>query len=67
MWMKNTLHSLDIVFADAEGRIINIAFATEPLSTTSIPAAAPARYVLELPAGRATDYGLAAGSKLHIH
>ena len=65
MWMKNTLIPLDMLFADREGRIINIAHGT-PLSTDSIRSEGPASYVLELNAGRAAALGLDAGARLII-
>lgn len=66
MWMRNTLISLDIAFIDASGIIINIAENTEPLSLNSIAAEEPARYALELNAGRAAGLGLQRGSRTWI-
>ncbi len=51
MWMKNTYISLDIVFARADGTVINIIRNTEPQSLTSLAATEPTSYVLELNAG----------------
>lgn len=65
IWMKNTLIPLDILFVDAGGRIINIA-SGRPLTTDSMRSARPARYVLELNAGRAGALGLAPGASLII-
>jgi uncharacterized membrane protein (UPF0127 family) len=66
IWMKNTpLIPLDILFADAGGRIINIA-SGRPLTTDSMRSARPARYVLELNAGRASALGLVPGAVLII-
>ena len=66
MWMKNTLIPVDIAFISAEGRIINIAENTKPLSLDSIAAAAPARYALELNAGQASTFGLESGSTVWV-
>ncbi len=51
MYMRNTYISLDIAFIRADGDIVNIAKATEPLSLKSIYSTEPATYVLELKAG----------------
>ena len=51
MWMKNTLIPLDMLFIDADGRIINIAANTTPLSTQRISSATDVTQVLELNAG----------------
>jgi len=53
MYMRNTYISLDIAFVRADGDIVNIAKATEPLSLKSIYSTEPATYVLELKAGTA--------------
>ena len=58
MWMKNTYISLDIAFARSDGRIVNIARETEPLSEVSIRSTEPASYVLELNAGVAETLGI---------
>ncbi len=64
MWMKNTVISLDIVFLDATGKIINIAKETEPFSLKSVSAEAPAGFALELNAGAAERLGLGAGQQI---
>lgn len=50
-WMENTPTSLDIIYADSQGRIIRIAPNTTPFSRDPIPSVAPARYALEIHAG----------------
>jgi uncharacterized membrane protein (UPF0127 family) len=64
MWMKNTLISLDMLFIDADGKIVNIAARTTPLSTRSIAASAPVTRVLELNAGFARRWRLAPGNRM---
>ena len=49
-WMRDTHIPLDIAFADARGKILNIE-SGEPLSETPVKSAAPAMYVLEVPKG----------------
>ena len=65
-WMKNTFISLDMVFADASGRIVHILERVEPMTTSPRPSEEPARYVLELKAGTAERHGLAEGMMLRV-
>ena len=66
-WMKNTYISLDIVFLDGDMKVQNI-FHRVPRSVPGQPeqelskVSAPARYVLELAAGKARKCGLKPGS-----
>ncbi|MFH1284899.1 MAG: DUF192 domain-containing protein [Candidatus Peregrinibacteria bacterium] len=60
-WMKDTEIPLDIVFIDENFNISNIQGHTEPLSQTPIPSVEPARYVLEVNAGFADEWGIKKG------
>jgi uncharacterized protein len=60
-WMKNTIMPLDIMFVDAERRIVNIQKNCKPFSLDQIPSAKPALYVVEVNAGYADKYGIKAG------
>jgi uncharacterized membrane protein (UPF0127 family) len=60
-WMKNTPLSLDIIFIDADGRIIRIAEGTEPFSERYISSNGPALYVLEVVAGTSRRLGISVG------
>jgi uncharacterized protein len=64
MWMKNTYISLDMIFIRADGRILRIAENTEPLSTKIISSRGQAKGVLEVIAGTAQKYGIAAGDRV---
>lgn len=60
-WMKNTFIPLDIVFMDAERRVLNV----ETLAAESERRAYSdglAKYVLEVPAGTAKRLGVTAGA-----
>ena len=50
-WMKNTRISLDIIFIDAQRRIVFIAQHTTPFSEEPITSPRPCRFVLEVNAG----------------
>jgi uncharacterized membrane protein (UPF0127 family) len=64
MWMKNTYISLDMIFIQADGRILRIAENTEPLSTRIISSGGPAKGVLEVNAGTAKKYGIQPGDRV---
>ena len=64
MWMKNTLIPLDMLFVDAQGRIVNIHERAVPGSLATIAAAAPARAVIELNGGTAARLGIRPGDKV---
>jgi uncharacterized membrane protein (UPF0127 family) len=64
MWMKNTLIPLDMLFVDAEGRIVNIHQRAVPQSTEAIGAVAPVRAVIELNGGTAARLGIRPGDRV---
>ncbi|MBL4748539.1 MAG: DUF192 domain-containing protein [Magnetovibrio sp.] len=64
MWMKNTLISLDMLFADRLGRIIFIAENTQPMSEDIIQAPGRTAYVLEVPAGTVKQLSIGLGQRL---
>ncbi len=63
-WMKNTVLSLDIIFIDDTGRVMNIARGTTPFSLEPIPADGPTRAVLELNAGASARLGIDVGDRV---
>jgi uncharacterized protein len=64
MWMKNTLIPLDMLFVDAQGRIVNIHERAVPGSLDTIAAAAPVRAVVELNGGTAARLGIRPGDRV---
>jgi hypothetical protein len=70
-WMKNTLIDLDMVFLDADLKVLKV-FHRVPRSRADQPedeiarASAPASLVLELPAGAARAHRLKPGSVMKI-
>lgn len=66
MWMKNTLIPLDMLFVDAQGRIVNIHERAVPGSLATISAAAPVRAVIELNGGTAARLGIHPGDRVRF-
>ena len=64
MWMRNTLIPLDMLFVDAQGRVVNIRERAVPQSLDVIAAAAPVRAVIELNGGTAERLGIAPGDQV---
>lgn len=60
-YMKNTKISLDIMYADADRRIITIHQGVMPYSEKSLPSGEPAQYVVEVNAGFAARHGIEEG------
>lgn len=64
MWMENTIVSLDMLFIRADGTIANIARSTTPFSRQTVESQGSVKAVLEIVAGAADRYGIAAGDKV---
>lgn len=68
-WMKNTRIALDIMYFDADLKLVSVAEHVQPCRTQqcpSYPSAGPARYVLELNAGKAAELGVRPGDALEL-
>ena len=68
-WMKNTRIALDILYFDAERRLVSAQLATPPCTRDpcpSYPSRGAAKYVLELNAGVARGLNLKPGDVLTI-
>lgn len=63
-WMHNTLISLDMVFAGADGTITAIHENAVPMDRTSIPGGDAVQFVLEVNGGLARRLGIAPGDAL---
>lgn len=64
-WMQDTLVDLDLAYLGADGTILQI----EPMTarnTDQVFSRAPARYVLEVPAGWFAAHGIAVGARVTI-
>jgi len=70
-WMHNCKISLDILYFDRDLKLVSSALSVPPcsLDPSQCPSYAsekPAKYVLELAAGRATEIGAVVGDKLSV-
>ncbi|WP_417369767.1 DUF192 domain-containing protein [Gelidibacter japonicus] len=63
-YMKNTNIPLDIIYIDADKKIVSFQKNTQPNNETSLPSNAPAKYVLEINAGLADEWQLEVGDKM---
>ncbi|MEX0821508.1 MAG: DUF192 domain-containing protein [Rhodothermales bacterium] len=63
-WMSNTPIALDLLFVNEDSQIVDVDRYARPFSTDPIPSDAPARYVIEVPAGFADTYGLVEGERV---
>jgi len=64
MWMRNTFIPLDMIFIGADGRVVDIAERTTPMSERIIASRAQARAVLEVNGGAADRWGVALGDRV---
>lgn len=64
MWMKNTPLPLDIVFVAPDSQVINIARRTTPFSEETIEPEAPKKFVVEVRAGFANEFGLTDSTRI---
>ena len=68
-WMKNTRIPLDIMYFDKDFKMVSISADTPPCRVSrcpSYPSTAPAKYVLELNAGTASELGVGVGDHLTV-
>lgn len=69
-WMKNTYIPLDLLYFDADGRLLQIQASTPPCTTPQCPiyasAAGNVRYILEINGGEAARRGIQPGDRLQL-
>ena len=69
-WMKNTRIPLDIFYFDAELKLVSVSENTPPCRSSrcpGYPSTGPAKYVLELNAGKAAELGAQSGDALELY
>ena len=64
-WMKNTHIPLDIVYADASGKVVSVK-PMRPEDENSVPSDGPAKYAVEINQGEAQRAGVKPGDVLDI-
>jgi uncharacterized protein len=69
-WMKNTYIPLDLLYFDADGRLLQIVTEAPPCVTPMCPIypskTANVRYILEINAGEAARRGIQVGDRLRL-
>jgi hypothetical protein len=65
-WMKNTPISLDIIFINAERKIVGILPRAVPFSTDSLSVQAPSQFVLEVNGGYSQRNGVSVGDSVRF-
>jgi uncharacterized protein len=63
-WMRNTILSLDMIFANKQGKIVTIHKNTKPFSDDNYSATGLTLYVLEVNAGFTDKYGIKEGDMI---
>ena len=67
MWMKDTYIPLDILFVDADDRVVGIVESATPLSLRSISSPRPVAAVVEVNAGFIRRSGIQVGHRVDYH
>ncbi len=63
-WMHNTLIALDMIFIDAQKRVVGIVENADPRTDTARGVGAASQYVVEVVGGYSRDHRIIAGTKL---
>lgn len=63
-YMKNTQISLDIIYLDANRKIVSFQKNAKPFDETSLPSNVPAKYVLEVNAGMSDVWSVKEGDSI---
>jgi uncharacterized protein len=68
-WMKNTLIPLDLVWIDADQKVVHVKYNVPPCKVEDCPSYPPgvmSRYVLEVAGGVAEAHGIKSGDQLRF-
>jgi uncharacterized membrane protein (UPF0127 family) len=64
-WMKDTRIPLDIMYLDANGKVVSVS-TMQPYDLTSVSSQVPAKYAIELNAGMVKKLGIKAGDAIDV-
>ncbi len=63
-YMKNTYIPLDIIFYSKDSAVVSFQENATPLDESSLPSEAPAKFILELNAGKVNQWNIEVGDKM---
>ena len=63
-YMKNTEFSLDIIYLNAQQKVVSFIENAEPFNENSLPSEEPAKYVLEINSGLIKEWGIQKGDSI---
>lgn len=63
-YMKNTNIPLDIIFYDSDSTVVSYHENAQPMDETSIPSEEPAKFILEVNAGKVQEWNIETGDKI---
>ena len=63
-YMKNTYIPLDIIFYSKDSSVVSFQENAQPLDETSLPSNKPAKFILELNAGKVKEWNIEVGDKI---
>jgi hypothetical protein len=63
-YMKNTYIPLDIIFYSKDSSVVSFTENAQPLDETSLPSDKPAKFILELNAGKVKEWNIEVGDKI---
>ncbi len=65
-YMKNTAIALDIIYFDANKKIVSFQKNTRPYDESPLPSGVPSKYVLEINAGLSDQWNLETGDRIEF-
>lgn len=65
-WMKNTFTALDIIFMDANRKVVGVVADATPLTTSPRKVGHASQFIVELHAGSAKKWGIDSGATLML-
>jgi hypothetical protein len=65
-YMKNTYIPLDIIFYSKDSSVVSFQENAQPLDETSLPSNKPAKFILELNAGKVKEWNIEVDDKIYF-